>query len=89
MPFLDNPINQDNEHIYNLITKYVAENLGEDLLLCGIGPEISIQYKEKIADTIQSGHGVYEWIVPKSHNIHIAGYKMTEHNECVVWRQTH
>jgi hypothetical protein len=65
MPYLDGDRGPDNEHIYHAISNFIADEFGNDFILCGLGTECSIEYSGDVAETMKSSHNVYEWVLPK------------------------
>ncbi|MCL2082468.1 MAG: hypothetical protein FWH04_04430 [Oscillospiraceae bacterium] len=85
MPFLDDNITSANEHIYQMATDYILKNLHSDLVICGIGSELSISYRGKFEDIILTSSGVDEWIVPQGTYFTADNYSKTELQGFDVW----
>lgn len=58
----------ENEYrdIYDIFVNYILDRLRNDVLICVLGREISINYDTNIDEIIKGAHNVDIWIIKKS-----------------------
>lgn len=80
-------INEYNEEQYYEITKRIVKHVPvQDLIIAGMGVEISINYYMYLNDIIGRSHGIFRWIVPKEIQVNLnKQYKLARNGNFDVY----